>query len=237
MLYCGEGESMEPEIKSHATVRKRFLLLLELLGLFVAAPSCIYFLGPLPLLPLLWAFAAGCARVLMRDPGFDRADLWRASALTIKGRTMMLRFAGCAVALFGIIYCFAPHLLFGLPRQRPALWLLIMLLYPLLSVYPQELIYRAYFFHRYGVLFPRRWLLLLLNVLLFGYVHIIFHNWIAVALSIAGGCAFAVTYERSRSTLLVSLEHALFGCLLFTLGLGRFFYTGFLHHVRYVLAA
>jgi len=209
---------------------KRFLLLLELLGAFIAAPSLLYFWAPVPLLPVLLVFAAACGLVLTRDPAFDRANLWRPSALAQGARAMLIRFAICAAVLFAIVCLSAPGLLFALPRQRPVLWLLIVLLYPLLSVYPQELIYRAYFLHRYRMLFPKRWLLLALNVLLFGYVHIIFHNWIAVILSVAGGTAFVITYERSRSTLLVSIEHSLFGCLLFTIGLGRFFYTG--HFLR-----
>jgi len=143
---------------------------------------------------------------------------------------MLGRFAACGGALAALVYFCAPHLLLDLPRQRPAIWLLIVLLYPLLSVYPQELIYRTYFFHRYDTLFPRKWLLLTFSALTFGYGHIVYHNWIAVGLAAAGGATFVVTYERSRSTLLVSIEHSLFGCLLFTLGLGRFFYSGHFSH-------
>lgn len=39
----------------------------------------------------------------------------------------------------------------------------------------------------------------------------------------AAGVLFAWTYERTRSTLAVSVEHALFGCWMFTVGLGSFF--------------
>lgn len=206
--------------------RYRFFLLLELLGFFVVAPFLLYFWVPLPILPFLWAFAVWCGRALMRDHEFDRVNLWRASAFSAGGKSIMIHSAVCAAALFAFVYFFAPRLLFLLVKQKPVLWFLIVLLYPLLSVYPQELIYRAYFFHRYSPLFPNKGLLLALNGLLFGYVHVVFHNWVAVALTVAGGIALAKTYERHRSTLLVSVEHSLFGCLLFTLGLGQFFYTG-----------
>jgi hypothetical protein len=46
-------------------------------------------------------------------------------------------------------------------------------------------------------------------------------------LTFFGGYLFAYTYAKTRSLLLVSIEHALYGCLLYTIGLGRFFYTGF----------
>jgi membrane protease YdiL (CAAX protease family) len=207
-------------------IPSRFSLLLEFLGLFVATPALVYCWAPLPILPLLWVFAFCCGRVLLRDAHFDRANLWRLSALTGSGSSVLLHFAVCAAALFALVYLLAPHRVFALVREQPALWLLIIFMYPLLSVYPQELIYRAYFLHRYRALFPHKWSLLTLNAVLFGYMHIIFHNWIAVALTVPGGMLFAMTYERSRSTLLVSVQHSLFGCLLFTLGLGQFFQMG-----------
>jgi membrane protease YdiL (CAAX protease family) len=64
----------------------------------------------------------------------------------------------------------------------------------------------------------------------FGYAHIIFLNWIAVAMTTFGGFLFARDYTRHRSLSLVCLEHALYGCLIFTVGLGRFFYSGAAWH-------
>ena len=50
--------------------------------------------------------------------------------------------------------------------------------------------------------------------------------WEAVAISLAGGLLFAYRFTRTRSYLAVVLEHALYGDLIFTIGLGRFFFTG-----------
>ena len=125
-----------------------------------------------------------------------------------------------------ILALYAPQLLFSLPRQRPALWLMVMLLYPVLSVYPQKLIYRTFFFHRYQALFSTDQSRIVASALSFGFMHIIFHNWIAVLLTCIGGLLFARSYAYSRSTALAAWEHALYGCLLFTVGLGRFFYSG-----------
>jgi membrane protease YdiL (CAAX protease family) len=46
----------------------------------------------------------------------------------------------------------------------------------------------------------------------------------AVPLAAIAGLLFADTYERSRSTLLVSLQHAFYGDFVFSVGLGALFY-------------
>ena len=45
------------------------------------------------------------------------------------------------------------------------------------------------------------------------------------SLATIGGLLFAATYERRRSTLLVSIEHGLYGDFIFTVGLGGLFYN------------
>jgi len=101
-----------------------------------------------------------------------------------------------------------------------------MLLYPLLSVYPQELLYRAFFFHRYQPLFGSGWRMLLASAFAFGFAHVILGNWISVVLCLIGGLLFALTCQHSGSLLLTCLDHALFGNFIFTVGLGQFFYHG-----------
>ena len=59
--------------------------------------------------------------------------------------------------------------------------------------------------------------------LLFGWAHIVVHDGAAIALATVGGLMFAATYERRRSTLLVSIEHGLYGDFIFTVGLGASF--------------
>jgi uncharacterized protein len=113
--------------------------------------------------------------------------------------------------------------LFDLPRQQPLLWAAVAVLYPLLSVYPQELLYRGFLLHRYGgVLAGGRWA----SALAFGFAHLLFGNVLAVAATLAGGWLFARRYQQTGSLLLVSVEHALYGVTIFTIGLGRFFYHG-----------
>jgi len=69
----------------------------------------------------------------------------------------------------------APAPFFADPELAAA-WVLIFILYPLFSVYPQELLYRTFFFHRYRPLFGGGWGMVIASALAFGFVHIIFRN-------------------------------------------------------------
>jgi glucose uptake protein GlcU len=104
------------------------------------------------------------------------------------------------------------------------LWVAILLLYPLLSVYPQEVIFRAFFLHRYAKLFPTGALTRLAAAVFFGWAHVIYGSYLAIGLSTLGGLQFVRTYRSSQSLRTVTIEHGLYGILIFTLGLGEFFY-------------
>jgi len=80
------------------------------------------------------------------------------------------------------VYFLAPRLLFNFVVRAPAFWALVMLLYPVLSVYPQGIIYRAFFFERYRGLFPGPAMLIVVSAAAFSFAHIIFRNPIAVGL-------------------------------------------------------
>jgi membrane protease YdiL (CAAX protease family) len=69
----------------------------------------------------------------------------------------------------------------------------------------------------------------------FAFLHIIFRNWIAVALTFAGGLLFAARYAETDSLFTSSFEHTLYGCWLFTIGLGQYFYHGTIATVGKVL--
>ena len=103
---------------------------------------------------------------------------------------------------------------------------MVVLFYPLLSVIPQEIIFRSFFFRRYEQLFNTPNKIILFSGLAFGWVHILLLNWVAVIFSAVGGIIFASTYNRTKSLALTCLEHALYGCFIFTIGLGFYFYHG-----------
>jgi uncharacterized protein len=110
-----------------------------------------------------------------------------------------------------------------------------MVAYPVLSVYPQGILYRAFFFQRYAALFPGKWAMIVASAAAFAFLHIIFRNWLAVALTFAGGLLFAARYAETDSLFTSSFEHALYGCWLFTIGLGQYFYHGTIASVGKVL--
>ncbi|MBT8253856.1 MAG: CPBP family intramembrane metalloprotease [Bacteroidia bacterium] len=111
--------------------------------------------------------------------------------------------------------------LFRIMLEKSKLWILILFVYSLFSVYPQELIYRTFFFHRYEDLIHNKRLFLLVNAALFSLAHIFFRNALVMGLTFIGGLLFALTFQRTRSTLMVSIEHAIYGCWLFTVGMGE----------------
>lgn len=207
----------------------RAYLAAELLLVFFAFPVALYFVrhqfGTM-IIPTLLATGGACLLLLRRDPAFDRRRLWNPRRFGRRfGRTVVL-FLPVAAAL-GLAYAVLEPERFGaFPRERPLLWLAVMLLYPLLSVYPQELIFRTFLFHRYRSLLAGRWSRVLVSAAAFGLAHLFFANWVAPVLSTLGGLLFARTYARTDSTLQASLEHSLWGDFLFTLGMGWYFYGG-----------
>lgn len=205
----------------------RVALVTEFVLLFAGLPLAYRF-SPLriPVLPLLWVVTVYAVAVLLRDPRFDRTRLWNAAAIPADIPWILAVFAVAAALIWLGVHRFAPQLEWSFVRQHPAFWAVVMIAYPVLSVYPQGLVYRAFFFERYAVLFPGRWTMIVASAAAFAFMHIIFRNWIAVGLTFAGGLLFAWRYAVSGSLAASSMEHALYGCWLFTVGLGQFFYHG-----------
>jgi CAAX protease family protein len=203
------------------------LLILEFTAVFIVIPLLLYYrVLPNAPIPYLIALALVAWLVLARDPRFDRSHLLNAKA-ALRGLGPVLLRCSVLCAILGVaVWRFAPNLLFSFVKANPGFWALVMLLYPLLSVYPQELIFRAYFFHRYQPLFGVGWVMIAASALAFGFVHIALGNWISVVLSAIGGLLFALTYHESGSLLLACIEHAYFGNFIFTIGLGPYFYHG-----------
>jgi membrane protease YdiL (CAAX protease family) len=111
--------------------------------------------------------------------------------------------------------------LFIVIKTKLMLWLMILFIYSIFSVYPQELIYRTFFFQRYESLFRSDLLFIITNAALFSLAHIFFKNALVMLLTFIGGILFALTFKKTKSTLLVSIEHAIYGCWLFTVGMGE----------------
>lgn len=175
---------------------------------------------------VLAALTAGSLTVLLLDPRFDRSRLWNRAGARLALRGILIRWAVAMAALTAAVLILIPDRFLAFPRERPTVWALVMVLYPVLSVYPQEVVWRIFFHHRYGGILPGQRSMIAASALAFGVMHIIFQNWPAVVLSTIGGVFFAHTYERTRSAAAVWFEHALYGCAVFTIGLGVYFYGG-----------
>ena len=198
----------------------------ECVLLFLLLPAAFSLrLWQVPPIPILGIAALYCLLTLLRDPSFDRRQLWNAEPFRRSLLSILLVFAMCALFLTACMAAFAPQLLFEFPRTRPAFWASVLVAYPVVSVYPQSIVYRAFFLHRYPPLFHSRATLILASAASFGFMHLVFRNPVAVVLTATGGILFAWRYNQTRSLAVSAFEHALYGCFLFTIGLGRFFYA------------
>ncbi|HEY0002741.1 MAG TPA: CPBP family glutamic-type intramembrane protease, partial [Actinoplanes sp.] len=182
-----------------------------LLVFYVPTGLCIAFPVPGGPIPVLLAAALAVTIYLRRTVGFDRSSLFRAGPLREALPGMLAQWAVVSlVTLAGVAVLDREHL-FELPRREPWLWLAIVVLYPLISVYPQELLFRAFLLHRYAPVFGTGRRAAAAGAAAFGFAHLLFGNAIAVAATVAGGWLFARRYQRTRSLLVVSVEHALYG--------------------------
>ena len=123
-------------------------------------------------------------------------------------------------------YLMVPERIFSFPRAAPDQFLLVIFLYPFLSVLGQEIAYRLLFFERCGDLITNRTVATILSVLVFAVAHAFYRNWVAVIRSFGGGLTFAWSYVRTSYFLLLWILHSLVGQILFASGLGIFFYHG-----------
>jgi membrane protease YdiL (CAAX protease family) len=201
--------------------------MLEFFGFFVIPPLLIS-LRIIPNLPIPYLLLAAVAGflILRRNAAVRSARLFQWRGIWPQLVAVLLRDAILLILLGLAVRIFAPEFLFSLVRRQPLFWALIMLLYSLLSVCPQEFLYRAFFFQRYQPLFGSGRGMIAASSLSFSFVHIIFGNWLTVGLCCLGGLLFSLTYQRSGSLLLASIDHALFGNSIFTIGLGQFFHHG-----------
>ena len=70
------------------------------------------------------------------------------------------------------------------------------------------------------MLFKNTKVLIFANAVFFAAAHLLFKNNLVLALTFLGGLIFAFSYYKTQSTLLVSIEHAIYGSWLFTVGMG-----------------
>ena len=204
------------------------LILTEFITLFFLLPLAVSLI-PMPFyvvyMPMFAVFIYAVWWLFTRQK-MQWTVLWRSDDCESEKRQLkiiLLRFVICLPLIVVFVLVLYPEKLLDLPRQYPWFFLLFIVLYPVLSVLPQELLYRAFFFKRYRRLFESRTSLIMASAISFAFLHIIFQNYVAVLLTLPGGYFFAHTYHHTRSLMLVSFEHSLYGIAVFALGLGGFF--------------
>ncbi|MSU88277.1 CPBP family intramembrane metalloprotease [Rhodobacteraceae bacterium 2CG4] len=204
--------------------RRRLRLVIEFSALFVGVPLTLAFLLPPTAMFTVLGVMTGVGILLLhRTPGFDWAELLRGP---VPWPVLLAALAlTAAVGVAGTLALF-PHMLFFLPKQQPSLWLMILVLYPLLSALPQELLFRPLFFRRYGQLFPSVRIAVWANALLFSVAHLMYADPLVMGITFAGGWLFGWLYAVRGSFGAALLLHAVAGQILFTTGLGILFYSG-----------
>jgi membrane protease YdiL (CAAX protease family) len=171
-------------------------------------------------IPMLCVAGAICGWVLWKDPAFKRFRLWHTQDFLCHIKRQLKAFVPLAIITACAVYTWLPESFLVLPDDSIKVWLYTLAVYPFISVIPQELIFRTFFFHRYKHIVPSKVTRLGISSVSFALAHVIYGNWIAVGLSFLGGLLFGFRYIQTRSTLLVALEHYIWGSFLFTVGLG-----------------
>lgn len=210
----------------HTRAFKQF----EFILLFIVFPL-LFLLKLLPisfLMPILWILALYAFFVLKRMKHQVNIKLSHG----IPFRSVLIRFFVLSLLFLILSYISYPQTFFHMLINESKLFLLLLVLYPFLSVIPQEVLYREFFFKRYAFKLHTN-TQLLLNALIFMWAHMVFQNSVVLGLTFIAGVLFAHTYLKSRSFLLVCVEHTLYGYLLFVSGLGElFFQIGTLNLLR-----
>ncbi len=207
------------------SLANRLWLWIELTLIFIGGPVAFYVNSfPIPKsIPLLAVFLWALIWLLAsrnfnkKSFGLNGFNGWKALYIRL---TLAL-----SVIVMLTIATLPKERIFYLPIHNTRLWIAIMIFYPIWSAFTQEVIYRGFFYFRYEKLMNNPKLFAFLNGVLFGFLHIIFKNWIAVLGAAVIGAVWAYTYTKHRSILIVSLEHAIVGDFIFTIGLGYYFYV------------
>jgi membrane protease YdiL (CAAX protease family) len=221
------GEATLAEVKSGAS---KWWLALECFALFVGLPVA-HRMGwlPIPVIGLLVLAAGGCWLALRVRRRVSLNHLVPSRIPGTEWRRVIVIYLLALPMLVCLLWLLRPHAFLSLMNASPSLWVFIMVAYPLVSVFPQEVIYRVFFFDRYPALFGGGFWAILASAVVFSFGHITFHNWPAMGLTLLGGWLFATTYRRTCSIWLVVVEHVLYGWAVFTIGYGEFFLEGMAH--------
>ena len=195
--------------------------ILELFILFVSMPALL-------LVPIHPGIKAGIILVAVGYAIYitTRKKLVKKHVLFSMPKTKHWRIQALRTALLiGIsipfMYFFHPEDLFIVARKNVGMLIGISFFYSVFSVFPQEFLYRTFFYTRYADLFANKVGLIIVNAVLFSFAHIVFLNPLVLAITFVGGIIFSLTYLKTKSVLITSIEHAIYGSWIFAVGMGE----------------
>ena len=204
---------------------RNIIFSIEFLLLFFGVPTLIFFdrniIHPSSiLLPILVALIL----YFRKQKDFKWHDLIRLDiSRRMLWKQIVIQVITTALLLALVMIC-EPEQVFNLPKGNPTIWLALLFFYPIFSAYPQEVVYRMFLFRRYAPLFRKKWIIVLASGISFSFVHIVYFSWLSLILTFFAGLYLAWVYDKTKSVLLTSILHGLFGNLIFTVGLGHHFW-------------
>jgi uncharacterized protein len=199
----------------------KFGLLTEFVLVYFLIPLLIFFkLIVFSKMNILFLLAIIALLLLCCDHNFDKKVFLRFHCTKNNLLTIFWRFGLCSAGILLFILIFSPDSFSHVPLYQPLPWLVSSISYLSMSVIPQELLYRAYLFHRYRFLFKGKLLPIVISTLSFSFAHIVYENYLALGLTLIGGYFFSVTYQKSRSLIITVMEHFIYGMLIFSSGVG-----------------
>ena len=216
----------------HAKIQRfllsRYFLAFEFLCLCILTPGYIIFTKSAPFMfAFLWA-ATLYGFIILRLVYHDHLkELWKWKAVTWKAmRPVLVRWVVACIGMTLFLYVYDSERVLAMAMDRGWFLLTLFILYPLISALPQEFIFCSFFFERYKPFFGSNYLMVAASAITFAYAHCLYLNPVAPTLSLLGGVIFAMTYLKTKSLAMVTIEHGLYGNFLFFIGLGWYFYGG-----------
>jgi len=128
---------------------RRELLILEFCAIFIGIPvSFAYFSSVSPVFVLV-SLGIMVIIYLNKNDNFDKRSYYSLVHFSREKLRILSYFSVAALLMFAFTKNFYPHLQFFCIKENFKFWCMLMVVYPLFSVYPQELIFRAFIFTRY----------------------------------------------------------------------------------------
>lgn len=205
--------------------QRRIYLAVEFILFFFGIPVFLLIEGDLlhpssVLLPLL----AFVFLLLHYFTNFRWIELWH---FPVKWRTVIKHLViAFIVSLFMIawVYLFDRGNLFNLPAGNWRVWIVLSTLYPVFSASVQEIIFRTFIFRRYERVLGNQQTIILISAIAFSFAHIFYFHFVSLLLTFVLGLYLSWLYARFRSVLFTAFLHSLYGNMIFTIGMGHYFW-------------